>query len=86
MQWPARDIDTLAEFFSKEPPPDDRIEYAIAVLQSMYANAHRQKGTAARPLTDFLPFHGIWQEPEESQAPADMSDLLSSFSHVRRRN
>lgn len=78
MAWPARDIRVIAEYLAKEPAPDERIEYAVAQLSSIYVNGHRKQGAEAIPLGEFLMFRKAW-ESADLQAEDRYSDVDRSF-------
>lgn len=65
---------------AREPAPDERIEYAVAQLAAMYANAHRGKGKAPHKLSDFMLFRDAWKTEQE----ATLSEIIQSFGGVAR--
>jgi len=68
----------FAEYLSKEPAPDDRLEAAIASLQAMYANTHRKTGDPLHQISEFMLFRHVWGG-EDVQEEASLSTLLSEF-------
>lgn len=88
MQWPVSEIETWAEFFSKEPPPDDRLEMAIAQGIAIYVNGNQKTGSKPHPISDFLLFHDVWKsdavpEPAPEKA-APFSALVAAFGKVKK--
>lgn len=60
-QWPASDIKLISQYLSREPAPDERIEYAIAALRRDYESAHMGQGKTTPPLQKFLTFHDAFR-------------------------
>lgn len=70
----------LSQYLAREPAPDERIEYAVAQLAAMYANAHRGKGKPPYKITDFMLFRNAWKTEQE----ATLSEIIESFGGVSR--
>jgi hypothetical protein len=85
MQWPARDVALLAEYMSKEPAPDDRLEFALAAIQAMYVNSHRKQDAPAHNVKDFMLFLDPWgeQKAEEESKISDLAGEFGIFNQVR---
>ena len=62
MEWPASHVQLLARYLAKQPSPEERLEYGIAQLSAMYANAHSKPGSARASLSDFLLFANAWSQ------------------------
>ena len=62
----------MAQYLSRMPEPDGRIEAQLAQLAAMYANGHRAQGAAPAKLVDFMLFKDPWaQEAEEASGDHD---------------
>lgn len=57
--WPASDVQLTSAYLAQEPAPAERLEYAIAYMSCMYANAHRGNRPEI-PLERFLMFRHAW--------------------------
>lgn len=82
------EVRVWAEFLSREPSPEGRIEYAISYLHSMYVNSHLKQGAKAMPLDDFLLFKRAWdQQTQQKQtaAEAPIASVFSAFGKVNRK-
>ena len=75
MQWPDQVIRAYSEYLSKEPSPEEKLEYMLAYGVSVYCNANREKGKPAKPITDFMLFRGAWKSAEAVESEEPETDL-----------
>lgn len=70
---PVPELRFWAGYFAKVPPPEERIEIAVARLEAMYVNGHRDKKTTPQPLaiSDFLTFHKAFDQQAAKVAGSD---------------
>lgn len=61
--WPAREVDLIETFIAREPPPDARMEIAIARLCELFVKAWSSDKRQVS-LMEFLPFLKAWNAPE----------------------
>lgn len=61
--WPAWEVRLLDHYVNKQPPAEDRVEFAVATLCALFFNAHRGQGQPPRRLKDYLPFLDPWPMP-----------------------
>lgn len=83
MNWPAWEIGLLAEFLSKEPAAEDRIEASLAQLAALYVNAHRKPGSQPHRIREFLLFDDAWKA-EDSEPEDSLEAFALSFGQVKR--
>lgn len=80
-KWPARDIKLLAEYLSREPVPEVRIEQGIAQVCALIVNSMRSKETQPSKLADFLLYRDAFKPPvietEDRYSEADKLMLAS---------
>lgn len=82
--WPDSDVSLLAEFLSKDPGPDRRVEIGLAQIATLYLNAHRRKGKPAHKVSDLLRFDDVWTPKADPHDTAAAFAL--SFGMVKRGN
>jgi hypothetical protein len=70
---PAPELRFWGWYFSRVPPPEERIEIAVARLEWMYSNANRdrQKQPEPRPLSDFLSFSKAFDPPGKAEPSSE---------------
>lgn len=71
LDWPLWVVRLYAEFFEREPHPDDRREVLLAELVARYSAVHRGPGAAAPRAADFLPTDA-WRAPESDGRYSDV--------------
>lgn len=81
MGWPASDVALLGQYLSREPAPSEKAEYGLAYLACMYANTHRGKGDASKPLDSFLMFRKAWPRKGGRYSDSDM-EMLDSIDRL----
>lgn len=80
---PEWEVRLWATYFSREPGPDERLEYGIANLLSHYVNAHKARGKKSSKISDFLLFQNAWKyEPKsgDDDVDHDIKLLMSAFA------
>ena len=88
MQWPNSVVRAYAEYLSKEPSPDEKLEYMLAYGIATYCNANRKKGSPASPITDFMLFKKVWKtdDPEDSEEETNLDAVaLMVGAKIKRR-
>lgn len=83
LSWPVSHVDLHLAFLAKEPPAEDRIEWAIAQLSALMFNINRAKETAALGPSDFLPFADAWRDPAKQQGLTDEEMEMMGHLHSR---
>jgi hypothetical protein len=74
-------------YWSIEPPWWDRLERSIALLTTLFANAHRDtRAGKSYSLEDFLPDY--WEEPiveetEDGMAPQHVMHVMEGFMRAQ---
>ena len=62
MTWPLWVTRVYAEFLSREPLPEERIELGLAQLTANYVAVHRAPGSPAPRPADFLLARDAWRD------------------------
>lgn len=78
--WPASDVRLMSAYLAQEPAPAERLEYAIAYMCCMYANAHRGKRPEI-PLERFLMFRHAWRNASGRYTDTDL-EILESIDRI----
>lgn len=82
--WPAADLAVLKAYADLRPPTEERIEHALAVLTSIYVNAHAKQGAPTAKPTEFLMHNAPWPEPERDFATENRK-AIAAFRNVSMR-
>lgn len=83
LAWPDHHVRLQLAFLEREPPADDRIEFALAQLSALTFNLQRGKDSKPLGASDFLAFADPWKQPE--QVGVLGSDEVKMMGHLRSR-
>jgi len=80
-QLPTWELVFWSRYFSREPPPEERIEQQLASLHASFANS-KSKG-ARRKVSDFLPYKDAFAFAPDSgdeEVDSDIKKLMAAFA------
>jgi hypothetical protein len=88
-RWPDWERDLLEHYLARNPAPEERLEYALANIATIYVSAHQGRAAPRPSLADFLLFKDAFTHTTSPAVDrgryneADMS-LLEALGALRR--
>lgn len=84
LDLPSWEFVSWAEKWSKEPPPLERVEIAIAYLCTLFYNSKKGKSKPAKKISDFMVFRDAWkvakqQYVSDEDVNDDLNTLIDAF-------
>lgn len=86
-RWPDWERDLIEHYLARYPAPEERLEFSIAHLSSIYVSAHQGRNATPPKLTDFL----LFKDPFDRAPRVDMGrytetdrSLLEALGAMRR--
>lgn len=86
-RWPDWERELVEHYLARNPAPEERLEFAIAHLSSIYVAAHQRRDATAPKLSDFLLFKDAFQSaPRISMGRYTDTDqsILEALGAMRR--
>lgn len=82
----SRQVSDLLAYSVLDPFNEERADYRIAKLMSLYVNSHKGKNTPASKPTDFMPDYGSTPETRRKKLVEDQKDILMAVVAATKGN